>query len=305
MSAVPISSVVSALRPPDRLSLLQCRTGLSRGATAHHGGKALCASRHRKARSTRAIDVIRDGPNGRRGSGRAPIHRISSSAIRVAHELIERARLRCIDAELKRGSKGRGLATALPALAANRGGGGDAGPRVHPVVRLNAARANVTSTSIAGSRSQREIKHFCCCSDGPPPTCSRWWSRSSMSSPQHPRDDHLNKAFPSCIVRRWAARADYATPADPGPDGSKRIKRHGALGVHDIADGHPPGRMFQLAAAARWGTAERDFSKEQAIPCSTSISPKIAVGFDMKKAESLNAHYIREAAMRAAAGAEG
>ena len=114
-------------------------------------------------------------------------------------------------------------------------------------------------------------------------------------------DDHLNNAFRQLAIIRamgWPEPTYAHIPLIHGPDGAKLSKRHGALGVHDYRDmGILPEALFNYLLRLGWGHGDDEIiSKEQAIAWfDLDHVGKSPSRFDMKKLESLNAHYIREA----------
>jgi glutamyl-tRNA synthetase len=115
-------------------------------------------------------------------------------------------------------------------------------------------------------------------------------------------DDHLNNAFRQLMIIKamgWPEPVYAHIPLIHGPDGAKLSKRHGALGVHDYRDdyGILPEALFNYLLRLGWGHGDDEIiSVEQAIEwfdlAGVGKSPS---RFDIKKLESLNGHYIREA----------
>ncbi|HEU4705456.1 MAG TPA: glutamate--tRNA ligase family protein, partial [Sphingomicrobium sp.] len=114
-------------------------------------------------------------------------------------------------------------------------------------------------------------------------------------------DDHLNNAFRQLAIIRamgWPEPTYAHIPLIHGPDGAKLSKRHGALGVHDYRDmGILPEALFNYLLRLDWGHGDDEIiSREQAIAWfDLDHVGKSPSRFDLKKLESLNAHYIREA----------
>jgi glutamyl-tRNA synthetase len=115
-------------------------------------------------------------------------------------------------------------------------------------------------------------------------------------------DDHLNNAFRQLAILRamgWAEPTYAHIPLIHGPDGAKLSKRHGALGVEAYRDelGILPEALDNYLLRLGWGHGDDEIiSREQA----TKWFDLAGVGkspsrFDLKKLESLNGHYIREA----------
>ena len=115
-------------------------------------------------------------------------------------------------------------------------------------------------------------------------------------------DDHLNNAFRQLPIYRamgWAEPVYAHIPLIHGSDGAKLSKRHGALGVDAYRDelGILPEALDNYLLRLGWGHGDAEIvSREQA----TQWFDLAAVGkspsrFDLKKLESLNGHYLREA----------
>ena len=115
-------------------------------------------------------------------------------------------------------------------------------------------------------------------------------------------DDHLNNAFRQLAIVRamgWPEPAYAHIPLIHGSDGAKLSKRHGALGVDAYRDelGILPEALFNYLLRLGWGHGDQEeFTREQAI----ALFDLDGVGkspsrFDLKKLQSLNGHYIREA----------
>jgi glutamyl-tRNA synthetase len=115
-------------------------------------------------------------------------------------------------------------------------------------------------------------------------------------------DDHLNNAFRQIAIIRamgWREPVYGHVPLIHGQDGAKLSKRHGALGVETYRDdlGILPEALFNYLLRLGWGHGDEEIiSREDA----TRWFDMAQVGrspsrFDVKKLESLNGHYIREA----------
>lgn len=113
-------------------------------------------------------------------------------------------------------------------------------------------------------------------------------------------DDHLNNAFRQLALIRamnWPEPVYAHVPLLHGADGAKLSKRHGALGVDAYRDelGILPEALENYLLRLGWGHGDAEMiSREQATQWFTLE----AVGrgparTDMKKLESLNAHYLR------------
>lgn len=115
-------------------------------------------------------------------------------------------------------------------------------------------------------------------------------------------DDHLNNAFRQLGIIRalgWPEPAYAHIPLIHGADGAKLSKRHGALGVDAYRDelGMLPEAVGNYLLRLGWGHGDAEIiSRAEAIQwfdiAGVGRSPS---RFDMKKLESLNAHYLREA----------
>jgi glutamyl-tRNA synthetase len=115
-------------------------------------------------------------------------------------------------------------------------------------------------------------------------------------------DDHLNNAFRQLVIIRamgWPEPAYGHVPLIHGSDGAKLSKRHGALGVDTYRDelGMLPEALSNYLLRLGWGHGDDEIiGREQAIQWfdigGVGKSPS---RFDLKKLESLNGHYLREA----------
>ncbi|MBT2186951.1 glutamate--tRNA ligase [Sphingobium nicotianae] len=115
-------------------------------------------------------------------------------------------------------------------------------------------------------------------------------------------DDHLNNAFRQLGIIKamgWPEPVYAHIPLIHGPDGAKLSKRHGAMGVDAYRDklGMLPEAVDNYLLRLGWGHGDEEIiSTERAIELfdlpGVGRSPS---RFDIKKLESINAHYIREA----------
>jgi glutamyl-tRNA synthetase len=115
-------------------------------------------------------------------------------------------------------------------------------------------------------------------------------------------DDHLNNAFRQLAIIRamgWPEPAYGHVPLIHGPDGAKLSKRHGALGVDAYRDalGILPEALSNYLLRLGWGHGDEEIiSREDAVKWfdldHVGRSPS---RFDLKKLESLNGHYLRQA----------
>lgn len=115
-------------------------------------------------------------------------------------------------------------------------------------------------------------------------------------------DDHLNNAFRQLGIIKamgWAQPVYAHIPLIHGSDGAKLSKRHGALGVDAYRDdmGMLPEAVGNYLLRLGWGHGDEEIiDRDRAV----ALFDLAGVGrspsrFDIKKLESLNAHYIREA----------
>jgi glutamyl-tRNA synthetase len=115
-------------------------------------------------------------------------------------------------------------------------------------------------------------------------------------------DDHLNNAFRQLGIIRgmgWPEPIYAHVPMIHGSDGGKLSKRHGATGVDAYRDelGMLPEAVSNYLLRLGWGHGDEEIiTREQAVEwfdlSGVGRSPS---RFDIKKLESLNGHYIREA----------
>jgi glutamyl-tRNA synthetase len=115
-------------------------------------------------------------------------------------------------------------------------------------------------------------------------------------------DDHLNNAFRQLAIIRamgWSEPRYGHVPLIHGPDGAKLSKRHGALGVETYRDelGMLPEALFNYLLRLGWGHGDDEIiSREDATRWFDLANVgRAPARFDMKKLESLNGHYLRQA----------
>jgi glutamyl-tRNA synthetase len=115
-------------------------------------------------------------------------------------------------------------------------------------------------------------------------------------------DDHLNNAFRQMGIIRamgWEEPVYAHIPLIHGADGAKLSKRHGALGVDAYRDelGMLPEAVNNYLLRLGWGHGDDEFiTRDQAIGWfDLDGVGRAPARFDMKKLESLNGHYLREA----------
>ena len=314
------SAVVTRFAPSPTgfLHIGNARTGLFSWLYArHHGGKALLRVEDTdKARSTQeAIDVILDGLTWLGLDWDEKVHFQSEYEARhaeVAHQLIERgAAYRCyLTPEELKARREKAQAERRPfRLESEWRDCTDAGPEGAPsVIRLKAPRDGETSIDdlVQGrvAVANAELDDFVLLrSDGSPTYMLAVVVDDHDMGVTHiiRGDDHLNNAFRQLAIVRamgWREPTYAHIPLIHGPDGAKLSKRHGALGVHDYRDmGILPEALFNYLLRLGWGHGDDEIiSRDQAI--AWFDLPQVGKSpsrFDLKKLESLNAHYIREA----------
>ena len=115
-------------------------------------------------------------------------------------------------------------------------------------------------------------------------------------------DDHLNNAFrqlPIIKAMGWLEPVYAHIPLIHGTDGAKLSKRHGAVGVEAYRDeqGVLPEALFNYLLRLGWGHGDREeITREEAVALFDLAGVwKSPSRFDLKKLQSLNGHYIREA----------
>jgi glutamyl-tRNA synthetase len=314
------SAVVTRFAPSPTgfLHIGNARTGLFSWLYArHHGGKALLRVEDTdKARSTQeAIDVILDGLTWLGLDWDEQVHFQSEFEARhaeVAHQLIERgAAYRCyLTPEELKARREKAQAERRPfRLESEWRDCTDPGPEGAPsVVRLKAPREGETAIDdlVQGrvAVANAELDDFVLLrSDGSPTYMLAVVVDDHDMGVTHiiRGDDHLNNAFRQLAIVRamgWPEPTYAHIPLIHGPDGAKLSKRHGALGVHDYRDmGFLPEALFNYLLRLGWGHGDDEIiSREQAIAWfDLDHVGKSPSRFDLKKLESLNAHYIREA----------
>ena len=304
--------------PTGFLHIGNARTGLFSWLYArHHGGKALLRIEDTdKARSTQpAIDVILDGLKWLGLDWDGPAYFQSQFEPRhaeVAHQLIERgAAYRCyLTPEELTARREAAQAERRPfRLESEWRDRTAAGPEGVPsVIRLKAPREGETAIDdlVQGrvSVANAELDDFVLLrSDGSPTYMLAVVVDDHDMGVTHivRGDDHLNNAFRQLAIIRamgWPEPTYAHIPLIHGPDGAKLSKRHGALGVHDYrAMGILPEALFNYLLRLGWGHGDDEIiSPEQAIAWfDLDHVGKSPSRFDLKKLESLNGHYIREA----------
>ncbi len=120
-------------------------------------------------------------------------------------------------------------------------------------------------------------------------------------------DDHLNNAFRQLPIIRamnevegdWPDPVYAHVPMIHGADGGKLSKRHGAVGVEAYRDelGILPEALDNYLLRLGWGHGDAEIiTRAKAVEWfDLGAVGKAPSRFDLKKLESLNGHYIREA----------
>jgi glutamyl-tRNA synthetase len=115
-------------------------------------------------------------------------------------------------------------------------------------------------------------------------------------------DDHLTNTFRQLALIRalgWPEPTYAHVPMIHGPDGAKLSKRHGALGVEAYRDemGILPEALENYLLRLGWGHGNTELvSREEAIRLFDLGGVGRSPGrFDLKKLESVNAHYLKQA----------
>ncbi len=115
-------------------------------------------------------------------------------------------------------------------------------------------------------------------------------------------DDHLTNSFRQLALIRalgWPEPAYAHVPMIHGPDGAKLSKRHGALGVEAYRDdmGILPEALANYLLRLGWSHGDTELlTRDEAI----ALFDLDGIGrsparFDLKKLESVNAHYLKQA----------
>jgi glutamyl-tRNA synthetase len=318
---VSASSVVTRFAPSPTgfLHIGNARTGLFSWLYArHHKGKALLRIEDTdKARSTQeAIDVILDGLTWLGVDWDGDVHFQSEFAGRhaeVAAELLDRGHAyRCyLTSEELAAARAAAQAERRPFRIRSKYRDGNVMPPEGApfVVRLKTPEdgETVIEDEVQGrvAVQNEEIDDFVLLrSDGTPTYMLAVVVDDHDMGVTHivRGDDHLNNAFRQLAIIKamgWPEPVYAHVPLIHGPDGAKLSKRHGALGVDAYRDemGILPEALFNYLIRLGWGHGDDEIiSREQAIEWfdldNVGRSP---ARFDLKKLESLNAHYIREA----------
>ena len=116
-------------------------------------------------------------------------------------------------------------------------------------------------------------------------------------------DDHFTNSFRQALIYNalgWQIPQMAHIPMILGTDGAKLSKRHGALGVNAYRDelGYLPEAVRNYLLRLGWSHGDAEIiSDEQAVEWfSLDGLGKSPARFDFAKLDSINAHYIREAA---------
>jgi glutamyl-tRNA synthetase len=115
-------------------------------------------------------------------------------------------------------------------------------------------------------------------------------------------DDHLTNTFRQLALIRalgWPEPVYAHVPMIHGPDGAKLSKRHGALGVEAYRDelGVLPEALENYLLRLGWGHGDTELvTREEAVKLFDLDGVGRSPGrFDLKKLESVNAHYLKAA----------
>jgi glutamyl-tRNA synthetase len=288
-----------------------------------HGGSFLLRIEDTdKARSTReAIDAILDGMKWLGLDWDGAAHFQSEFAGRhaeVAHELLATGHAyRCwMTQEELAAQREEAQRERKPFRTRSPWRGRDDGPDLPFVVRLKAPQQGETVIEdlVQGRVTVRneEIDDFVLLrSDGSPTYMLAVVVDDHDMGVTHVirGDDHLNNAFRQLAIIRamgWPEPVYGHVPLIHGADGAKLSKRHGALGVDAYRDalGILPEALFNHLLRLGWGHGDDEIiGREQAVSWfDMSGVGKSPSRFDLKKLDSLNGHYLREADPRRLAG---
>ena len=116
-------------------------------------------------------------------------------------------------------------------------------------------------------------------------------------------DDHLTNTFRQLALIRalgWPEPVYAHVPMIHGPDGAKLSKRHGALGVEAYRDemGILPEALENYLLRLGWAHGDTELvTRDEAVKLFDLNGVGRSPGrFDLKKLESVNAHYMKQAA---------
>jgi glutamyl-tRNA synthetase len=320
---VSASQVVTRFAPSPTgfLHIGGARTALFNWLYARHsGGRFLLRIEDTdKARSTQAaIDAILDGMTwlGLDWDGDAYYQsRFAARHAQVAHALLERGvAYRCwMTQEELAAQREAARAERRPFRIVSPWRDRDDGPADQPfVVRLKAPREGETTIDdrVQGIVTVRneEIDDFVLLrSDGTPTYMLAVVVDDHDMGVTHVvrGDDHLNNAFRQIAIIRamgWPVPSYGHVPLIHGADGAKLSKRHGALGVETYRDelGILPEALFNYLLRLGWGHGDAEIIRRDEAVSWFDLAQvgRAPARFDMKKLESLNGHYLREAEPR-------
>ncbi|PZU44989.1 MAG: glutamate--tRNA ligase [Sphingomonas sp.] len=115
-------------------------------------------------------------------------------------------------------------------------------------------------------------------------------------------DDHLTNTFRQLALIKalsWPEPVYAHVPMIHGPDGAKLSKRHGALGVEAYRDemGILPEALENYLLRLGWGHGDTELvTRDEAVKLFDLDGVGRSPGrFDLKKLESVNAHYLKQA----------
>jgi glutamyl-tRNA synthetase len=316
---VSASEVVTRFAPSPTgfLHIGGARTALFNWLYArHHGGRfVLRIEDTDKARSTReAIDAILDGMQWLGLDWDGDVHFQSEFAARhaeVARQLLAGGHAyRCwMSQEELAAQREAARAERTPFRTRSSWRDREDGPDAPFVVRLKAPQEGETAIDdrVQGRITVRneELDDFVLLrSDGSPTYMLAVVVDDHDMGVTHVirGDDHLNNAFRQLAIIRamsWPEPVYGHVPLIHGPDGAKLSKRHGALGVDAYRDelGILPEALFNYLLRLGWGHGDDEIiGREQAVQWfDIDAVGKSPSRFDLKKLESLNGHYLREA----------
>ncbi len=115
-------------------------------------------------------------------------------------------------------------------------------------------------------------------------------------------DDHLTNSFRQLAIVHalgWPEPTYAHVPMIHGPDGAKLSKRHGALGVEAYRDdlGILPEALENYLLRLGWGHGDTELIPRQEAIALFDLDGvgRSPARFDLKKLESVNAHYLKRA----------
>src|SRR3954465_1124356 len=115
-------------------------------------------------------------------------------------------------------------------------------------------------------------------------------------------DDHLTNAARQTQIYQalgWGVPVMAHIPLIHGPDGSKKAKRHGALGVEAYrAMGYLPAAMRNYLLRLGWAHGDQEIFSTEDMMAGVDLPGigRAPARLDLAKLDSLNGHYIRQTA---------